>query len=100
MVAWRLLNNTSFFFISPIPAALSLPPPVFVQLEGSVGFAQGRQMQAALKGQRWGRRLRFHCNEAVGSVPVDMANAEDAAVVLAAKHYFKYASGVYGACKG
>jgi hypothetical protein len=46
--------------------------------------------------QSWGRRIRFHCNEVNGSVPVDMTLESDYQTVFSAKHYFKYASGVYG----
>ncbi len=42
--------------------------------------------------------MRFHCNEVAGSVPVDMNAPEDQAIVLSARYYFKYASGVYGEC--
>ena len=62
------------------------------------GFTASSKMQHALgnKQQSWGRRIRFHCNQVVGAAPVDMTKDADAALVFAAKHFFKYASGVYG----
>ena len=62
------------------------------------GFARTARMQQALGNtqQTWGRRVRYHCNEVAGAVPVDMNKATDAATVFAARHFFKYASGVCG----
>ena len=83
--------------------SLAMPRHAHVQMQalegGPSGFAGSRHMKSALgaAGQTWGRRVRFHCNEVSGSVPVDMNVPEDHAVVLSARHYFKYASGVYGA---